>query len=353
MGARTGTHPLPGSRLPSSRTHLHISPDLSRSCACAPTCRLNHALQGRYIVERELGRGGMATVYLARDLRHDRSVALKVLHPELAASLGAERFLARSELTARLQHPHILPCSTRARPRRAALVQMPYVEGETSAPRLEREAQLPSRTPCGIIARVRRRAGLRPPPGVVHRDIKPENILLAGGQAAGRRLRDRPALDAAGRRRLTQTGSSWARPQYMSPEQATGERPSTAAATSTRWACVLYEMLAGEPPFTGPTAQSVVAKRFLEPTPHVRTLRGTVPETVELALLKSLEKLPADRFATGAEFAAALHQPASLSGAAERPPPEAAASPAPASRGSLRSGAASGAALPIWFIPWY
>ncbi len=287
-----------------------------------PPSALNDALQGRYIVERELGRGGMATVYLARDLRHDRSVALKLLHPDLAASLGAERFLREIRTTARLQHPHILTLLDSGEAGGLLWYTMAYVEGESLRQRLEREVQLPIEDAVRLASEIALALDYAHRHGVVHRDIKPENILLSDGQALVADFGVARAIDAGRDDRLTETGLALGTPTYMSPEQATASSTVDGRSDIYALGTVLFEMLAGEPPFTGPTAQSVVAKRFLEPTPHVRTLRGTVPETVELALLKSLEKLPADRFATGAEFAAALHQPASLSGAAERPPPE-------------------------------
>jgi len=286
-----------------------------------PPSVLNDALQGRYIVERELGRGGMATVYLARDLRHDRSVALKLLHPELAASLGAERFLREIRTTARLQHPHILTLLDSGEAGGLLWYTMAYVEGESLRQRLEREVQLPIEDAVRLASEIALALDYAHRHGVVHRDIKPENILLSDGQALVADFGVARAIDAGRDTRLTDTGLALGTPTYMSPEQATASSTVDGRSDIYALGTMLFEMLAGEPPFTGPTAQSVVAKRFLEATPHVRTLRETVPVPVEQALLKSLEKLPADRFATGAEFAAALHQP-SLSGAAERVPPE-------------------------------
>ena len=286
-----------------------------------PPSVLNDALQGRYIVERELGRGGMATVYLARDLRHDRSVALKLLHPELAASLGAERFLREIRTTARLQHPHILTLLDSGEAGGLLWYTMAYVEGESLRQRLEREVQLPIEDAVRLASEIALALDYAHRHGVVHRDIKPENILLSDGQALVADFGVARAINAGRDTRLTDTGLALGTPTYMSPEQATASSTVDGRSDIYALGTMLFEMLAGEPPFTGPTAQSVVAKRFLEATPHVRTLRETVPVPVEQALLKSLEKLPADRFATGAEFAAALHQP-SLSGAAERVPPE-------------------------------
>jgi eukaryotic-like serine/threonine-protein kinase len=287
-----------------------------------PPSVLNDALQGRYIVERELGRGGMATVYLARDLRHDRSVALKLLHPELAASLGAERFLREIRTTERLQHPHILTLLDSGEAGGLLWYTMAYVEGESLRQRLEREVQLPIDDAVRLASEIALALDYAHRHGVVHRDIKPENILLSDGQALVADFGVARAIDAGRDTRLTDTGLALGTPTYMSPEQATASSTIDGRSDIYALGTVLFEMLAGEPPFSGPTAQSVVAKRFLEATPHVRTLRETVPEPVEQALLKSLEKLPADRFATGAEFAAALHQPVSLSGAAERRPSE-------------------------------
>jgi serine/threonine-protein kinase len=272
-----------------------------------PADLLRAALAGRYALERELGRGGMATVWLARDLRHDRPVALKVLHPELSASLGPERFLREIRTTARLDHPHILPLLDSGE---AGLLwyTMPYVEGESLRDRLRREGQLPVDQALRIAAETSDALDCAHEHGIVHRDIKPENILLSRGHARVADFGVARALEAAGGGELTATGLAVGTPAYMSPEQASG---GALDARSDVYAlgCVLYEMLAGEPPFTGPTAQAVIAKRFAgEPTP-LRLVRPTVPEPVEQAVRTALAPVPADRFASAAEFARALAAP--------------------------------------------
>jgi serine/threonine-protein kinase len=276
--------------------------------------RLATALADRYRIERELGQGGMATVYLAHDLRHEREVAVKVLRPELAAVIGAERFLAEIKVTAHLQHPHILPLFDSGRTGgqedgRAddfLFYVMPYVEGESLRERLNREKQLPVDDAVRIAREVASALDYAHRHKVVHRDIKPENILLHDGQALVADFGIALAVSSAGGTRMTETGMSLGTPHYMSPEQAMGEREITARSDVYALGCVLYEMLVGEPPFTGPTAQAIVAKVLTE---HARPLlpqRHTVPPQVEAAVLTALEKLPADRFASAAEFAAAL-----------------------------------------------
>ena len=267
---------------------------------------LNAALTGRYEIEREAGAGGMATVYLARDLRHDRRVALKVLHPDLAAALGAERFLAEIRTTANLQHPHILPLHDSGEAGGFLFYVMPFVEGETLRLRLAREQQLPLDDALRIARETLSALDYAHRHGVVHRDIKPENILLHDGSALVADFGIALAVTAAGGQRMTQTGLSLGTPQYMSPEQAMGERTVDGRSDIYATGAVLYEMLTGEPPFSGATVQAIVAKVMTErPTPP-STVRGTVPPAVETALLKALAKLPADRFATAAQFADAL-----------------------------------------------
>jgi eukaryotic-like serine/threonine-protein kinase len=268
---------------------------------------LTDALRDRYLLERELGRGGMATVYLAKDVKHQRRVALKVLHPELAAVLGSERFLKEIELTAHLQHPHILPLFDSGRVDGTVFYVMPFVQGESLRDRLKREKQLPVADAVRAAAEVASALDYAHRHGIIHRDIKPENILLHEGQALvadfGIAL---AASNAGGGARLTETGLSLGTPHYMSPEQAMGERELTARSDVYALGAVVYEMLSGEPPFTGPTAQSVVAKVLTEEPRGLVAQRRSVPEHVEAAVLTALEKLPADRFATAAEFAAAL-----------------------------------------------
>ena len=267
---------------------------------------LADALHGRYELERELGRGGMATVYLAEDTRHHRRVAIKVLHPELSAVLGLERFLKEIELTANLQHPHILPLFDSGEAEGLLYYVMPYVEGESLRSRLVRERQLPIAEAVRIATDVADALAYAHRHGVIHRDIKPENILVHDGRPVVADFGIALAVQQAGGERMTQTGLSLGTPQYMAPEQATGERGVDLRADVYSLGAVTYEMLAGEPPFTGPTAQAVVARMLTEEPPPLARRRRSVPEHVEAAVLTALEKLPADRFASATDFAAAL-----------------------------------------------
>jgi eukaryotic-like serine/threonine-protein kinase len=271
-----------------------------------PLERLASALADQYIIEREAGVGGMATVYVARDLKHDRRVALKVLKPELAALLGVERFLSEIRVTAHLQHPHILPLFDSGQVGGLIYYVMPHVEGESLRQRLARERQLPVDTTVEIARAVASALDYAHRHGVIHRDIKPENILFQDGQALVADFGIALALRAAGGSRLTETGLSLGTPQYMSPEQATGERALDARSDLYSLGAVVYEMLAGEPPHTGPTVQSVIAKVLTERPRPLRALRDSVPPAVEAAIQKALAKLPADRFASAAQFADAL-----------------------------------------------
>jgi eukaryotic-like serine/threonine-protein kinase len=269
--------------------------------------RLRESLADRYRIEHELGAGGMATVYLAHDVRHDRKVALKVLRPELAAILGGERFLKEIRTTANLQHPHILSLFDSGEADGLVFYVMPYVEGESLRERLQREHQLPVDEAVRITREVASALDYAHRHGVVHRDIKPENILLHDGQAFvadfGIAL---AASRSEGSTRMTETGMSLGTPHYMSPEQAMGEREITPKADVYALGCVLYEMLTGEPPFTGPTAQAIVARVMTEEPRSITLQRRTVPPNVEAATLTALAKLPADRFASAAQFAEAL-----------------------------------------------
>jgi serine/threonine-protein kinase len=264
------------------------------------------ALADRYRVDRELGRGGMATVYLAHDIRHDRKVALKVLHPDLAAALGAQRFLAEIRTTANLQHPHIVPLHDSGESGGLLYYVMPFVEGESLRDRLEREHLLPIDDAIRISTEVADALGYAHSHGVIHRDIKPENILLHGGHAVVADFGIALAVQAAGTARLTQTGLSLGTPQYMSPEQAMGEAKIDARADVYALGVVTYEMLIGEPPFTGPSLQAIIARVVSEEPRHLTSQRKSIPPQVESAVLKALEKIPADRFATPAEFSAAM-----------------------------------------------
>ncbi|HEX9166399.1 MAG TPA: protein kinase [Gemmatimonadales bacterium] len=271
-----------------------------------PIAALNAGLAGRYRLERELGEGGMATVYLARDLRHDRDVALKVLKPELAAVLGPERFLREIRVTARLQHPNLLPLYDSGAADGALFYVMPLVRGESLRDRLTRERMLPVDETVRLVRQVAGALDYAHRQGVVHRDIKPENILLQDGEAMLSDFGIALAVAEAGGGRLTGTGLSIGTAQYMSPEQATAERDVDARSDIYSLGAVAYEMLAGEPPVTGISARAIVAKLLTErPTP-LRVVRDAVPAAVEQAVMRALAKAPTDRFATARDFAAAL-----------------------------------------------
>jgi len=267
---------------------------------------LRATLGARYDVERELGRGGMATVYLARDVRHQRRVALKVLHPELGAALGAERFLREIELTAGLQHPHILPLFDSGRAGGLLYYVMPYVDGETLRTRLTRERQLPLDDALGIAREVADALAYAHARGVVHRDVKPENVLLHDGHALVADFGIALAVREAGGGRMTRTGLSLGTPQYMAPEQASGGRGVDARADVYALGAVTYEMLVGEPPFTGPTAEAVVARMMTETPRGISGQRPSVPLDVEAAVLRAIERLPGDRFVSARAFGDAL-----------------------------------------------
>ena len=281
--------------------------------------RLTAALSDRYRLERELGQGGMATVYLADDLKHDRKVAVKVLRPELAAVIGAERFLAEIKTTANLQHPHILPLFDSgatggqggggAEGSSFLYYVMPYVEGESLRDRLTREKQRPVADAVRITSEIASALDYAHRHSVIHRDIKPENILLHDGRALVADFGIALAASKAGGSRMTETGMSLGTPHYMSPEQAMGEREITARSDVYALGCVAYEMLVGEPPFTGPTAQSIIARVMTEEPRTLSGQRKTIPPGVETAVLTALQKLPADRWGSAAEFAEALTSP--------------------------------------------
>jgi len=268
--------------------------------------RLAAAIRDRYSIERELGAGGMATVYLAEDVKHHRKVAIKVLHAELSAVLGPDRFLKEIELTANLQHPHILPLFDSGSADGLLYYVMPYVDGETLRARLAREKQLSVGDAVRIACEAADALEYAHGRGVVHRDIKPENILLQNGHALVADFGIALAVQQAGGQRMTQTGLSLGTPQYMSPEQAMGEREIGARSDIYSLGAVTYEMLVGDPPFTGPTAQAIVAKVMTSVPVPPREVRKTIPPAVEDAVLTALEKLPADRFPSAAEFARAL-----------------------------------------------
>ena len=280
---------------------------------------LREALADRYAVERELGRGGMATVFLAEDLKHHRSVAIKVLHAELTAALGPERFLREIETAARLQHPHILPLYDSGAATGFLYYVMPYVEGESLRDRLTREKQLPQEDALRIATEVAGALAYAHSHGVVHRDIKPENIMLSGGTAVVTDFGIARAVSAAGQgRHLTETGTILGTPACMSPEQSTGSYEIDGRSDEYSLACVVYEMLVGEPPFTGPTAQAVIARHSLDMVSPPSIVRSTIPDAVEGAVLRALSKVPADRYATTALFAEALNTPSAATGAHRR-----------------------------------
>ena len=267
---------------------------------------LSAALADRYRLERELGHGGMATVYLAQDLRHDRAVALKVLKPELAHALGPERFLREIQVTAQLDHPHILPLLDSGDAGGFLYYVMPYVQGETLRTRLMREKQLPLDDALQIAAEVADALNYAHGQGIVHRDIKPENLLLAGRHVRVADFGIARAVTAAGGDSLTATGVAIGTPVYMSPEQAGGSKDVDGRSDLYSLGCVLYEMLAGHPPFTGGTAHEILARHSMDAVPSLAAARPTVPEGLERAIATALAKVPADRFSTAAQFADAL-----------------------------------------------
>ncbi len=270
------------------------------------TDRLSAALADRYRIERELGAGGMATVYLAHDLKHDRLVAVKVLKPELAAVLGAERFVVEIKTTAALQHPHILPLFDSGTADGYLYYVMPFIDGETLRDKLNRETQFGVDEAVKITVDVADALHYAHTHGVIHRDIKPENILMANGRPMVADFGIALAVSAAAGGRMTETGLSLGTPHYMSPEQATAEKEITGRSDVYSLASVLYEMLTGEPPHMGNSAQQIIMKIITETPQAVTELRKSVPEHVAAAVAQALEKLPADRFATAAEFSAAL-----------------------------------------------
>ena len=271
-----------------------------------PFAELNAALPPHYIIDRELGRGGMALVYLARDTRHERFVALKTLRPEIAVALGRERFLREIKLAARLQHPNILPVYDSGDAGGTLYYVMPFVEGESLRDRLDHEPQLPVDDALHIAREVAEALAYAHDHDVVHRDIKPENIMLSGGHAIVTDFGIARAVSAAGGDKLTQTGLAIGTPAYMPPEQASGSGQVDRRSDIYSLACVLYETLAGQPPFTGPTAQAIMARHSLDSVPRLKIVRDAIPDELELVIERALEKVPADRYQTSGEFAKAL-----------------------------------------------
>jgi serine/threonine-protein kinase len=281
----------------------------------AALTRLREALAGRYTIERELGRGGMAIVYFARDVSHEREVAVKLLRPELAASLGAGRFLREIETAARLTHQSILPVVDSGEAEGLLYLVMPYTPGETLRERLDREHRLPVQEAVRIATTIAGALGYVHMHGVLHRDLKPENVLLAHGQAfiADFGIACAITRAAGGERRtrgpspLTATGVSLGTPGYMSPEQAVGSRTVDGRSDIYALGCLLFEMLAGRPPFTGPTADNVIRQHVNAPAPELATVRGDIDRGVAKAVARALSKSPADRFVTMRAFAEALN----------------------------------------------
>jgi len=268
--------------------------------------RVRNALAGRYTVERELGRGGMATVYLATDIKHERRVAVKVLDPELAHVIGPERFLKEIQIAARLTHPNILPLHDSGETDGLLYYVMPYVDGESLADRLRREKHLKIDDAVDIARNVAEALTYAHAQGFVHRDIKPENILLMGDRAVVADFGIARAVDTPGVAHLTETGIALGTPAYMSPEQASGARALDGRSDIYSLGCLTYEMLGGDAPFTAPSPQAVLARHAVDPVPRLRTLRPNVPVGVERAIERALAKVPADRFDTADEFANAL-----------------------------------------------
>ena len=282
-----------------------------------PIARLNEALAGRYHVVEEVGKGGMATVYLADDLRHERKVALKVLKPELAAVIGGDRFLAEIKTTANLHHPHILPLFDSGEAGTILFYVMPYVEGESLRRRLDREVQLPVPEAIQIAKDVADALDYAHKRGVIHRDIKPANVLLQHGTPVVADFGIALAVDVGGGTRITKTGQSLGTPTYMSPEQATGAERLGAGTDIYALGCVLYEMLTGHPPFDGSNAQAIIGKIITGQHRPPSALRPSVPPNVDAAIAKALEVLPADRFRTAGEMLAAVENPSFGQGESE------------------------------------
>jgi len=313
---------------------------------------LASALADRYTIERELGQGGMATVYLAQDLKHDRKVALKVLKPELAAVIGAERFVVEIKTTASLQHPHILPLFDSGTAGGFLYYVMPFIDGETLRTKLDRETQLGVDEAVKIATDIADALDYAHQHGVIHRDIKPENILLQQGRPMVADFGIALALSAAAGGRMTETGLSLGTPHYMSPEQATAEKEITARSDVYSLGTVLYEMLAGQPPHLGGSAQQIIMKIVTEEAAPVTRMRKAVPPNVAAAVARSLEKLPADRFASAAAFAGALRNP-NFSTVAMPAAARAAGARGrwPMLAGGLLLGALAGAAAVRWGMP--
>ncbi len=284
-------------------------PDVSTSTTAVRES-LAEALRGRYSIERELARGGMATIYLARDIRRDEPVAIKVMHPNVANMLGAERFLREIDVVSSMAHPHIVPLYDSGNVGGVLYYVMPYVEGESLYERLERERSLALDEALQITREVAEALGYAHSRGVLHRDVKPENILLAGGRALVADFGLARAIGAADYRKLTETGIIVGTVFYMSPEQLREDRDLDQRTDIYSLGCILYEMLTGGPPYTGTSLHQVITRILRSPVPSVRRLHAGVPAAVDQAISRALAKSAAGRFATMQEFAAALPRPA-------------------------------------------
>jgi serine/threonine-protein kinase len=308
--------------------------------------RLSSALGDRYAIQSEIGRGGMAVVFLAEDLKHHRKVALKVLHPELTATLGSERFLQEIEIVAGLQHPHILPLYDSGEADGLLYYVMPFAEGESLRQRLDRERQLAVDESVRIAVEVADGLDYAHQRGVVHRDIKPGNILLSARHAVIADFGIARAVEAAQRERITSTGLGVGTPLYASPEQATAQETLDGRTDIYSLGCVLYEMLAGEPPLSGATPQMIQARRVSETPSPLHGLRDTVPPALDHVIARALARIPADRYATASQFAQALQAVLMASTPSVQVDPY--ATPTAASTAGV-----AGGGLPFPFSPWF
>ena len=313
--------------------------------------RLQAALQDRYQFVRELGRGGMAVVYLATDIKHDRDVAVKVLFPELAASIGADRFEREIRLAAKLQHPHILGLYDSGQADGLLFYVMPFVKGESLRDRLDREGQLPVDDAIQIALEVAGALGHAHEHDIVHRDIKPENVLISNGHALVADFGIARAASEGGAQKLTQTGMALGTPVYMAPEQAAGEKVG-ATADIYSLGCMLYEMLAGEPPFTGKNAMAIMARHAMETVPSIRIIRNTVPEEVEEAIFAALAKTPTDRPQTAAEFSTLMGLPMGATASRRVVMRHTATRRIPTQATQAYQAEEAAAARPVWKKPW-
>src|SRR6476646_2177889 len=271
-----------------------------------PLERLRGVLAQTYTIDRELGKGGMATVYLAQDVKHERPVALKVLHPELAASLGPDRFLREIKTAAKLNHPHILGLHDTGEADGFLFYVMPYVEGESLRERLDRERQLPVDEALHHTRAIASALDYAHRQNIVHRDIKPENVMLYEGEAMVMDFGIAKAVSSAGSETLTQTGMMIGTPAYVSPEQAAGETNLDGRSDQYSLAVMVYEMITGERPFSGATPQAIMAKRFTEMPKPLRAIRKDAPENVEKAVMRAMATESTGRYSTSAQFAQAL-----------------------------------------------